>query len=133
MRKQCAVCPAEFEAKRVAALYCSDRCRKRAQRQPKPEAARLAAEAPLVPSLLAATLAELEKAGSQATAAGVAALALAARVDAGGAETGAGLAALVREHRSALTSALDRAAPAADPVEDELRTARERRRALAGG
>jgi hypothetical protein len=136
VRKVCAVCSEPFEAKRNTAKYCSKRCNVRAARQPKPErhAAPLTADPPPpVPSLLAATLAELERAGSRDSAAGAAALALAARVDAGGGENGAGLAALVREHRSALSAALDRAAPPADPVEDELRTARERRRALAGG
>lgn len=35
MRKSCQVCGAQFEAKRARAMYCSGRCQKRAQRQPR--------------------------------------------------------------------------------------------------
>jgi hypothetical protein len=34
MRKTCAMCPTDFEAKRPSAKYCGERCKKRAQRQP---------------------------------------------------------------------------------------------------
>jgi hypothetical protein len=133
VRKQCAVCSEPFEAKRNTAKYCSKRCNVRAARQPKPKAALAPAQAQDVPSLLLATLAELEQAGRQASASGVAALVLAARVDAGGGETGAGLAALAREHAARLADALENVEPSGDPVEDELRAARERKRAIAGG
>ena len=129
MRKKCAVCPAEFEAKRSTAKYCSRKCSMRASRLPKPS------RPPEVPgqALTAATLAELQAARRAGTAAGEAVLVLARRIDAGDRETGAALASLVREHRAALASALDDADLAADPVEDELRAARERKRAIAGG
>ena len=49
------------------------------------------------------------------------------------AETGASVAALVRQLHATMAQALAGATETGDPVEDELRTARERRRALAGG
>lgn len=125
MRKQCTVCSAEFEAKRAAAMYCSGRCQKRAQRQPKPQPA---GEMPPDPDfeLETATLAELNAGGRAESASGKAALALAKRIDSGLHETGSSLAALVREHRAALADALKGGKRAANPV-DELRARRERK------
>lgn len=138
MRKSCAVCGTEFEAKRAAAKYCGQTCRQRAHRRP--EAASDAKVLPLPPEttsepapvmvggrLAAATAAELDQAGRLETAVGQAALALAARIDGGIRETGAALAALVREHRATLAEAVRGAAKAADPL-DELRARRERKR-----
>ena len=138
MRKTCAMCPAEFEAKRPAAKYCSERCKKRAQRQPGGTEAKTRKPAPSVQSpmecpagspLVEATLAELRRAGRDESASGVAAVALATRIDASmfSAETGAGVAAMVREHRAALADAVKDAGKAADPL-DELRSRRERKR-----
>ncbi len=76
-----------------------------------------------------ATVAVLAAAGRTETPSGQSALALARRIDGSGQESGAGLASLVREHRAALADALrDVAVVAVDPV-DELRAARERKRA----
>jgi hypothetical protein len=127
VRKRCAVCPAGFEAKRPSAKYCSERCRKRAQRQP----GGVAATIPAVPAgasggLEAATLAELGMARRAGSAAGLAALALARRIDASDAETGAGLASLVREHRAALADAVKGGRAEVNPL-DELRSRRERK------
>jgi hypothetical protein len=142
VRKQCAVCPAEFEAKRASARYCSERCKKRAQRSPdRAAAAAQPGKAPGLPAvlapggLLAATEAKLDAAGRLDGPEGQAALILAARIDLSpfSAETGASVAALVRQLHATLAVALAGAKAASDPVEDELRTARERRRALAGG
>lgn len=140
VRKQCAVCPAEFEAKRASARYCSERCKKRAQRAPdrKPTAPGKAPESPgalTAGGLLAATEAKLAAAGRLDGPEGQAALILAARIDLSpfGAETGASVAALVRQLHATLDVALAGAKEKSDPVEDELRAARERRRALAGG
>ena len=139
MRKACDSCGVAFEAKRPAAKYCGERCRKRAQRRPggvkaKTRAGALPVAALPVGShegpLAAATLAELEQAGRADTAAGNAALALARRIDSGITETGSSLAAMVREHRATLAEAVRNAAVAADPL-DELRSRRERK--LAGG
>lgn len=135
MRKTCGSCGEPFEAKRAAAKYCGERCRKRAQRHPdrvrEPEILASSAE-PTSDSaageLTAATLAELEAAGRTASAAGQAALALARRIDHGASETGQALAAMVREHRAALAAAVADAMKAADPL-DELRARRERKSA----
>jgi hypothetical protein len=145
VRKQCAVCPAEFEAKRASARYCSERCKKRAQRSPdRTAAAAQPGKAPELPGglaelaaggLLAATEAKLSAAGRLDGPEGQAALILAARISMSpfSAETGASVAALVRQLHATLAEALAGAKRTGDPVEDELRTARERRRALAGG
>jgi hypothetical protein len=141
VRKQCAVCPAEFEAKRASARYCSERCRKRAQRSPGRKGAAQAGQAPAPPAgpelggLTAATEAKLAAAGRLDGPEGQAALILAARIDLSpfSAETGAAVAALVRQLHATLAQALAGAEEKGDPVEDELRAARERRRALAGG
>jgi hypothetical protein len=141
VRKQCAVCPAEFEAKRASARYCSERCKKRAQRSPDRAAAPSPRKVPELPaglaadSLLAATAAKLAAAGRLDGPEGQAALILAARIGLSpfSAETGASVAALVRQLHATLAEALAGAKESGDPVEDELRAARERRRALAGG
>jgi hypothetical protein len=134
MLKTCEVCPTEFEAKRAAAKYCSEKCKKRAQRRPGgTRAAKVVTLPPAAPvsagSLAAATQAELDRAGRLASAVGQAALALARRIDASHGETGSALAALVREHRATLAEAVKDAEVAADPL-DELRGRRERK--LAG-
>jgi hypothetical protein len=126
VRKQCAMCPAEFEAKRATAKYCSARCRVRASRsQPRQDDA---SEMPADPSseLWSATLAELTAAGRALSAGGLAALALARRIDAADRETGSSLATLVREHRAALADAVRDGAAAVNPL-DELRDRRERK------
>jgi hypothetical protein len=136
MRKVCGSCGAGFEARRASAKYCSERCKKRAQRAPghrkTPRVAPLPVDAPAVVagSLTAATEAELDQAGRIDTAVGQAALVLARRIDHAASETGSALASLVREHRATLAEALADVQSAADPL-DELRTRRERK--LAGG
>lgn len=134
MRKTCE-CGTEFEAKRAAAKYCSERCKKRAQRRPGgTRTAKVVTLPPAAPvssgSLAAATEAELDRAGRLGSAVGQAALALARRIDASHGETGSALASLVREHRATLAEAVKDAEVAADPL-DELRSRRERK--LAGG
>jgi hypothetical protein len=141
--KTCEVCPTEFQAKRASAKYCSERCKKRAQRRPGGVKAAKVLPLPAEPTsepadgqvikpsvdgpLTAATTAELQDAGRFETAVGQAALALARRIDHGLAETGSALAAMVREHRATLTEAVRDAKKAADPL-DELRARRERKR-----
>ena len=137
MNQTCGSCGQGFDAKRPTAKYCSDRCRKRAQRRsdaaPPAAAVRPApAATPTVSaevgSLAAAAGAELEDVGRLQSAAGQAVLALARRIDtASAADTGSALAALVKEFRSALAAAVAGAEQAADPV-DELRLRRERKR-----
>lgn len=133
MRKSCADCKTDFEAKRASAKYCSERCKKRAQRRPGGTAAPVVdlkpariPEAPPSGSVAAATRAALDKAGRTDTPAGQAALTLATRIDWAQMETGAGLAALVRQHLATLAEAVRGAEKAADPL-DELRMRRERK------
>lgn len=75
--------------------------------------------------LRAATLADLSAVGREATAPGVAALVLAARVDAGQ-DTGSGMASLVRQWQAELDKALDGAKSTSHV--DELREKRAARR-----
>jgi hypothetical protein len=125
VRKQCAVCSAEFEAKRKTAKYCSRRCSMRASRQPKAEAD---AVMPVDPDseLWTATLDELTSAGRVASSSGQAALILARRIDSASGETGSGLAALVKQHGASLADALKGARAESNPL-DELRARRERK------
>lgn len=134
--KTCAVCGAGFEAKRAAAKYCGERCRKRAQRRPGGTKAVKVLELPAEPTsetpstaVAAATVVELERAGRLETAVGQAALVLAQRIDANSGETGASLASLTRDHRAAMAEALRDAEVNSDEV-DELKARRERK--LAG-
>lgn len=128
MDRNCDVCRVPYVAKRPNSRFCSERCRKRAQRGSPTVAAVIVAPSPrLFGSLTSVTTAELERAGRLDTTAGVAALILAARLDAETTDTGSSVAALVREHRVTLTEAL-RGAALADPV-DELRNRRDARRA----
>lgn len=129
MRKCCAECSAEFDAKRPIAKYCSERCKKRAQRKPRPAQAQpAAAPIPVDPDseLWTATLNELTAAGRVASASGQAALLLARRLDSGLTETGSSVAAMIREHRAALADALKGATAEVNPL-DELRARRERK------
>lgn len=132
MRKSCASCGQEFEAKRAAAKTCSERCKKRAQRSPQAESSVVPMERPAESTgrLEQAATAELESAGRLRSASGEAALALARRVDASQGETGSGVASLVREYRAAMAEALKDAETESDPL-DEIRLRRERK--LASG
>lgn len=141
MRKLCAVCGTEFEAKRPAAKFCGQTCRQRAHRRPEAASEAKVLELPAettsestpeisAGSVTAATAAELEAAGRLDTALGQLALTLARRIDHGASETGSGVASLARQHRETLADAVKDAQQAADPL-DELRKRRERK--LAGG
>jgi hypothetical protein len=125
VRKVCADCGAGFDAKRAAAKYCGDRCRKRAQRRPRRNSVnRVDVNQP--GAVEQATAAGLAGAGRAGSPAGQCALVLAQRIDQADGEPGGGLAALVREHRAALADALAGVVPAGNPL-DELRRRRERR------
>jgi hypothetical protein len=127
--RTCDACQVSYDAKRPSSKYCSDRCRKRAQRGD---------IAPVVPitqaihegSLTAATLAELEAAEMSASSMGQAALMLARRLDLPSMDTGSSIAALVREHRATLSAAVDAGKVAEDPL-DQL--AQQRRQRIANG
>lgn len=140
--RKCGVCGSSFETKRRNAKYCSDRCRKRAQRV----GVNAASDAPSLPpdepsvhvndgadSLASAAREELAAAGRESTATGRAVLALARRIDSSTMEPGSSLAALVREFRASMAEAVKGAEQTADPVDalrakkDELRARRERK------
>jgi hypothetical protein len=72
---------------------------------------------PSVPSVLAATLAELEAAERTGSPHAATALLLAGHLDAGK-TTAQGIAALAKAHRDALDKALDGARPAADKLDE---------------
>lgn len=137
MVKSCP-CGERFEAKRPSAKYCSDRCRKRAQRKPggtvvafgvvqapPSEPEKPAGTGPLE----TAAHTELAAVDRAETMAGAVALTLARRIDhASAAETGSAFAALTKELRAAMTAAMAGAEQAADGI-DELRAHVERKRA----
>lgn len=115
MRRTCEVCRADFEGG-ARAKCCSSTCRVRKHR---------GAGNVGVGAVRDAVLAELVDAGRADSAAGRAALAVAARLDVGR-DTGSAVAALARELRAALPAALDGAAGEADPL-FELQRRREAR------
>lgn len=131
----CQVCETPFEAKRTSAKYCSERCKKRNQRGGGAAKAK-EREEPKPPDGLGATttatLLHLEEAGVLHTPLAQAALKLAHRLDYSHMDTGAGVASLAKQLEATLASATAAAEPEADPI-DELRAARERKRAAAAG
>lgn len=127
MQRTCDICPNVYEAKRASSRYCSETCRKRAQRaglnksrKPKPKQSAVA-------GVVAATLARVQAAGVEDSEAAQAALVLAARIDAG-ADSGASIAAMVKQLHATMAVAMENAVAAEDPI-DELRRRREARRA----
>jgi hypothetical protein len=121
MHKVCVVDGVGFEAKRAAAKYCSERCKKRAQRKPPADAVDLAARRRAAAggdgALLAATRQGLAKVGREDTPLGTAALSIAERIDMVGlSDTGGGMAALMREYRATLAEAVKDA----DQIDDAL-------------
>jgi hypothetical protein len=130
--KVCTVCDVKHRRRSV---FCSDRCKKRAQRNPAaaPAASSVAAfpTKPKMGRLQTSVLTELSKHDRADSPLGVTALLLAARLDRT-ADTGAAMAALSRELRATLDEAtLGAAAPdsALDGLKDEVAAARARRRA----
>jgi hypothetical protein len=136
MLRKCDACQTEYVAKRRSSKYCSERCKKRAQRGP--------AIAPVVPivaapsasaevergPLEAATFAELVAVKQETTSAGVAALSFAKMIDNPGPNSLASVAAISREHSRKLGEAIAAGSAKADPL-DELAKQREERRARA--
>lgn len=126
--RRCDSCRDSYDAKRPSSRFCSERCRKRAQRghvaPPAAPVLILAVEDGQA-GLRAATLADLSAVGRQETSAGVAALVLAARIDSGQ-DTGSGIASLARQWQALMVHALDGAKSSSRP--DELRAKRAARR-----
>jgi len=124
MRKVCVIDGTPFEAKRPSAKYCSERCKKRAQRRPSGvvglPAPKLDSSAP---SLADATLRRLEVAGRVDSELGTAAMLAAARIDNSRTETSGGFAALMREYRATLAEAVKDAAHDDDALDEINRSA----------
>lgn len=104
------VCGVKFDARNPRAKYCSDRCRKRAQRGgevvtlPMPAREEPPAE-PDMGGVERTTRAALTEAGRIETPMGQACLAIARRIDQPGPDTGSALAALVARLESSLATA----------------------------
>lgn len=124
MERPCDACAAPYEALRSTSKFCSDRCKKRAQRGFQATAAVVPATGAMGTSNVTAVTAELESAGRLDTWLGAAALSIAQRMDKSTAVMG--YAALVKELRSTMDAALAGVKVAADPV-DELRSRRDRK------
>lgn len=124
MIRDCDVCGGRYQAKRATSRYCSDRCRKRAQRAPAPVSRALTAVPPLTPQqleegpLTRATLEALEEAEVVGTALGQAALLIARKLEAPSTDTGSSIAALIKVHREVMQAALDRGKRGWSPLED---------------
>lgn len=135
MEVRCVVDGRAFEAKRASAKYCSERCKKRAQRDPsrvhvgpasgtaQPLAAvtRLAApeSSPAAGGgVWRLTHDALDEVGRLNTVPGAIALALAQKLDDPGLDTGSSVAALARQLQLSMDRALDGAMVAKTPLEN---------------
>ncbi len=157
MQRACDICQKTFEAKRPAARYCSENCRKRAYRTGAAKPKRVVAagglvvvpdapdapDAPAAPDvppqplaggeLVASTEKALRDAGRLETWQGQAAMELARRIDMSSrVETGSAYASLHRELRAAMTEATRGANVAKSAVQqrrDDLAARRAARQA----
>ena len=118
-------CGTTFSARNRRARYCSDRCRKRAQRAPAVvEALRPDAPEPATGPgpIETAAQREFEEAAVVESSRAQAALALARRLDTAHTDTGSGVAALSREFGATLAAALSASRSRSAPLQlqDEL-------------
>ena len=118
MERNCDTCGEPYTAQRSTSRYCSDVCRKRAQRADG-----------VTGTAHGATLAELTTAGVTDTARGQIALALAAALDSPS-SLGSAKAAIAKELAAALERAMAGVKVANDPL-DELSLLRDRKRGSA--
>lgn len=130
MDASCASCGRPFVAKRAAAKFCGDTCRKRSQRAGPRETSPVPVKLhPLTHSaspLVVAVEAELAAADRVDTMLGQTSLELARRI-ASDHETGSAVASLTKQLRETMADALKGVAQAADPL-DELRARRDVKR-----
>src|SRR5687767_1508881 len=121
MVRQCDVCSVEYLAKRRSSRFCSDRCRKRANRG----AATLTGHAKVFEldtqpaPLVVAVKTELDQAGRLFSSIGCQAVLLAERLSAVSYDTGSSTAALSKELRVTIERALKDVVIEDDPL-DEL-------------
>lgn len=129
MLRKCDSCGIAFNTSRASARFCTDRCRQRGKRAPKPPTTRdIPVELPEdVSDLLEVTKRDLAVAGRLDSILGQQAVALAARMSSRH-ETGAALASLSRELRAVMVEALAGAERATTWV-DEMAARRARRAA----
>jgi hypothetical protein len=138
MDRACDVCGTPYPAQRASSRYCSERCKKRAQRAPatqrsgkrrqaRPNAAVVPMPRPDVTAGVAeSTRRKLDEMGRLDTPLGQATMVLARRLDAPGGDTGAGLASLAKQLAAMLAAATADARPA-DDLLTELRARRDRK------
>ncbi len=117
----CESCGGPYEAVRATARFCSERCRKRAQRGHVIDLPIAADSGTPDTALSTRVAAELTHAGRLDTSLGQGALVLARRIEEGR-DTGTAVAALVRELRAVLADAVKGAqtGSALDGYRDEL-------------
>jgi hypothetical protein len=126
MVRHCDVCSAEYVAKRRSSRFCSDRCRKRANRGVLTGHAKVL-ELQMEPSpLVAAVEAELRDAGRLGSSVGQQALHLAIRMTTSAFDTGSSVAALNKELTVTMQRALKDVIIGVGPL-DELRVRRARK------
>ena len=110
MKRACEACGASYEAQRSTARFCSERCKKRAQRTSSavialPVASPSTEGSDAEPALVAQVRADLTAAGVLESSLGQMALDAARRV-ANSRDTGSSYASLLREARTVLAEAL---------------------------
>ena len=138
MERRCDVCGTTYTARRASSRFCSERCKKRAQRAPATQrsgkrhrAPPNAAVVPLPQPDVTAGVAEstrrrLDEMGRLDTPLGQAAMALAHRLDDPRGDTGSAVAAMARQLQATLSAATADVRPAGDLL-TELRARRDRK------
>ncbi len=144
MERRCDVCGTTYTAQRASSRYCSERCKKRAQRAPatqrsgkrhqtRPNAAVVPLPQPDVTAGVAeSTRRKLDEMGRLDTPLGQATMVLARRLDSPSGDTGAALAALAKQLAATLAAATADVRPAGDLL-TELRARRDRKLGHPGG
>jgi hypothetical protein len=130
MMRFCDVCLVEYSTQRRTSRYCSERCKKRAQRGglSAPQRIRVAALPSDVPSaLVEAVTAELEHVGRLDSVWGVMALSLARALSSSSYVSGAGVAALSKQLTAVMDVATRDTLVGSDPL-DEVQRRRDRKR-----
>ena len=138
MQRPCDVCGTPYTATRASSRYCSERCKKRAQRAPatqrsgkrhqaRPNTAVVPLPQPDVTAGVAeSTRRKLDEMGRLDTPLGQATMVLARRLDSSSGDTGAGLASLAKQLAAMLAAATADVRPAGDLLTD-LRARRDRK------
>ena len=144
MECRCSACGITYAAKRASSRFCSERCKKRAQRAPatqqsgkRRQARPNAAVVPMPQPDLTAGVAEstrrrLDEMGRLDTPLGQAAMALAHRLDDPRGDTGSAVAAMARQLQATLSAATADVRPAGDLL-TELQARRDRKLGHPGG